>query len=315
MIVRFVRRVMVWLIKIKARIPGVYHKNRIVIIAGSGDLPLQVARGAASQGLDVRIFALESPQRFEGFNTTCLSLEAPKQFSRAFFKVRAGSLCLIGAVTLTDEVRRLLYSVAQNYMNQDHIGSQTATSAYGRDCDTETGDSALSHLLVRFCDQMNITLRDPKDFLNNVWIKTQDLGATKSIDPHLVKICVNAAVQVGKLDIGQAVVGFGRRVVAVEGAEGTDGLLERVALMRNQSLFDRHTEGVLVKWAKPGQRQDIDLPTIGPQTVQNCARAGIGIIIVHQDHCFIAQQDQTHALAKQHGIMIKALPEESVGLL
>ena len=41
-----------------------------------------------------------------------------------------------------------------------------------------------------------------------------------------------AARAIGRLDIGQAAVAVGGRVVAVEDAGGTDALLERVAALR-----------------------------------------------------------------------------------
>jgi DUF1009 family protein len=87
---------------------------------------------------------------------------------------------------------------------------------------------------------------------------------------------------IGGFDIGQAVVVAGKRVLAIEAAEGTDAMLERVAVLRQQGrirLPDR--TGVLVKAPKPQQDRRFDLPSIGPQTIEGVRKAGLaGLAVV-----------------------------------
>jgi DUF1009 family protein len=87
--------------------------------------------------------------------------------------------------------------------------------------------------------------------------------------------------QLGRFDIGQAAVVTEGRLEALEAAEGTDRMLERLAAQRRargQSLAT--AAGVLVKRTKPAQDNRIDLPVIGPQTVTRaveCGLAGVGV--------------------------------------
>ena len=63
-----------------------------------------------------------------------------------------------------------------------------------------------------------------------------------------------ASKRLGELDIGQAAVSIGNRVIAVEGIEGTDGMLSRVAALRTEGkLTEDGKHGVLVKTMKPKQ--------------------------------------------------------------
>ena len=73
-----------------------------------------------------------------------------------------------------------------------------------------------------------------------------------------------AAKAIGALDIGQAAVAIGGRAIALEGIEGTDGLLERTGAARRMAGWPARQRGVLVKCAKPGQELRADLPAIGP---------------------------------------------------
>ena len=94
-------------------------------------------------------------------------------------------------------------------------------------------------------------------------------------------LCADAAREIGRLDLGQAVVATGRRLIAAEDIGGTDALLGRVRDLRAAGLTgDGSGPLVLAKAAKPGQPDFVDLPAIGPDTVANAAAAGIGIIAV-----------------------------------
>ena len=80
-----------------------------------------------------------------------------------------------------------------------------------------------------------------------------------------------AAKAIGALDIGQAAVAIGGRVIAVEGIEGTDGLLVRTATPALARTALGKKRGVVVKCSKPGQELRADMPAIGPQTVDRGA--------------------------------------------
>ncbi len=85
-----------------------------------------------------------------------------------------------------------------------------------------------------------------------------------------------AAEALGALDVGQGAVSVGGRIVALEGAEGTDGMLERVASLRGAGRISPRRRGVLVKLCKPQQDVRADLPSIGLSTVNECQGGGLG---------------------------------------
>ena len=113
----------------------------------------------------------------------------------------------------------------------------------------------------------------------------------------------------GAFDVGQAVVVAGKHVLAVEAAEGTDEMLARVAEMRaNGRVRAPAGTGVLVKAPKPGQDQRFDLPSIGPQTVEGVARAGLAGIAVVAGSTIIAKPEQLIAAADHANIFVIGAP-------
>ena len=70
-----------------------------------------------------------------------------------------------------------------------------------------------------------------------------------------------AARAMGAREIGQGAVAIGGGVIAREGSEGTDGLLEGGRGLRGHGRLAGKQRGVLVKCAKAGQELRVDLPT------------------------------------------------------
>jgi hypothetical protein len=114
----------------------------------------------------------------------------------------------------------------------------------------------------------------------------------------------------GPFDVGQAAVVADNHVLAVEAAEGTDHLLGRIAEMRQlRRVTAPLGVGVLVKAPKPGQDRRFDLPSIGPRTIENVARAGLAGLAVTAGSTMIAEPDKVAAAADRAKIFLVGVPE------
>ncbi|MDD9879098.1 MAG: UDP-2,3-diacylglucosamine diphosphatase LpxI [Magnetovibrio sp.] len=118
-----------------------------------------------------------------------------------------------------------------------------------------------------------------------------DAGAERDIG-----IGIAAARDLGRRDIGQAVVTAAGRLVAEEGRSGTDAMLA--------GLAGEGADGVLVKAVKPNQERRADLPAIGPQTIENAARAGLKGIAVEAGGALILELDETIRAADAAGLFV-----------
>jgi DUF1009 family protein len=108
----------------------------------------------------------------------------------------------------------------------------------------------------------------------------------------------------GPFDVGQAVVVAEGRLEAIEGAEGTDGILARVAAQRGARVGARPW-GVLVKRPKPGQELRIDLPAIGPDTVRRAVDAGLAGIAVLAGGALAAERETLAERADMGGLFVQ----------
>ena len=124
-------------------------------------------------------------------------------------------------------------------------------------------------------------------------------------DTRDIERAIEGSHTIGAADIGASVV-VDKQVFAVEAAEGTAKMLERVVDMRRGY---KKTSGVFAKMTKPGQDLRIDIPAIGVDTVRAVADAHLRGIVVNTKTCFVVNKDAVIELANKLKIFIIAIDE------
>ena len=114
------------------------------------------------------------------------------------------------------------------------------------------------------------------------------------------------AKQLGELDIGQCMVVREGIVSAVEALEGTDA-----AIRRGCELGDAGC--VVVKVFKPGQQEQIDLPSLGMDTIRAMADGKATCLGVEAGKSLFFDRDAALAFADEHSISIVGLTDDLIG--
>jgi DUF1009 family protein len=108
------------------------------------------------------------------------------------------------------------------------------------------------------------------------------------------------AKMLGRFDIGQAVIIENGVTLSVEGIEGTAELIKRTAALKRE----KPGVGVLVKMSKPQQSLQVDLPSIGPETVKQALENGLAGIVVEAGKSLILDKEKTIYLANHSDLFI-----------
>ncbi|RUW19429.1 UDP-2,3-diacylglucosamine diphosphatase LpxI, partial [Mesorhizobium sp. M4B.F.Ca.ET.013.02.1.1] len=174
------------------------------------------------------------------------------------------------------------------------------------------GDDGLLRILTRFLEKRGIKVVGAHEIVPELLAGKGPLTQAEpsKADWRDIEAARVAAKAIGALDIGQAAIAIGGRAIALEGIEGTNGLLERTRQLRDHGRLAGKTRGVLVKCAKPGQELRADLPTIGPRTVEAAQEAGLAGIAVEAGRSLILEGPDTIARANALGLFIIGLPAE-----
>jgi DUF1009 family protein len=273
--------------------------NRIGILAGGGRLPLTIAESVIERGGSIHIVAIEgeADAGVERFPHTWVNWGQVGRMV-ATLRERADALVIAGGVRRPD-----LWKLRPDlgfFLSLPQILEMMAG-----------GDDSVLSRVVRFFEANGITVRGAHEVAPDLLALGGPAGAL-SLDPQArtdadLGFAVRAAL--GPLDAGQAVVAAHGRVLAIEGAEGTDAMLRRVAeLPARAGNGHDPRRGVLAKGPKPGQELRVDMPTIGPRTAELAAAAGLAGIAVEAGAVLLLDRSETVRIADAAATAIEGLP-------
>lgn len=270
------------------------------IIAGGGAVPAVVATAARAAGRPVVVFAIagEAESALQAFPHHWVRWGEIGRLFDLLVRERVGDIVICGAVNRPDfsNIRVDLGAV----LSLPKILSLMVG-----------GDDTVLRNVVRFFEDRSYRVVGAHTIAPELVAETGILGRIKPDAAALADIerGFQAAVLLGALDVGQATVAVGGRVVAVEGIEGTDELLARIADLKARGrLKSPARTGVMVKAAKPQQDLRVDMPTIGPRTVQAAAAAGLAGIAVEAGRVMIVDRTATVAAADAAKLFLIAGP-------
>ena len=273
------------------------------IIAGLGELPVQVAEAALERGQGVYVL------RLRGFEEAALErfpgevsgiAEIGKAF-KAFRNAGCEQICFAGIVKRPDF----------KALKPDMKGMSLLPKAIAA---ARKGDDALLTFMIKVSSKMKaLRLLAPIRPLV-VWkLRKACLPVLSHPDVAMddLKKAAHVAREIGRLDIGQGAIVANGLVLCVEAQEGTDEMLKRCAGLPIE-IRGSETErlGVLVKCPKPQQERRIDLPTIGKKTLDGAAAAGLAGIGYEAGGALIVDVDTVKAHAEALGLFLYGLPQD-----
>ena len=273
---------------------GPPDQGPLAIICGAGSLPFAVADAVLKRGRDVVLFALRGwadPERVAKYRHYWGAIG---QFGWVCRQARAEGcrdIVFIGTISRPPMWRlrfdwgtlRLLPNVMAAYRG---------------------GDNHLLSGVARAFEQQGFRLLGAHEVAPDILMPAGTLSKRRPNAQEMADIAQATRLlhAIGEFDVGQATVVAANHVLAVEGAEGTDRMLERVAELRSREIGT--TGGVLVKAPKPGQDWRFDLPSIGPQTIEGVARAGLAGVSVLAGGSIIAEPQRVTELADRHNVFV-----------
>ncbi len=277
--------------------------SALAIICGGGSLPFAVAEAAQRSGRPVVLFPLQGiadPARVEAHPHHWIGAAQFGRFRRLARSAGCRDVVMIGAV-VRPTVAQLWPDLATLRLLPRLVGVFRG------------GDDHLLKGIAAIFEESGFRLVGAHEIAPEIAMPPGCIGRVQPDGRDRADIARGLAVlrATGPFDIGQAVVVADQRVLAIEGAEGTDLMLERLADLRAKGhVRAPKGAGVLVKAPKPGQDRRLDLPSIGPRTVEGAARAGLAGIAVVAGSAVVAEIGQIATLADRVGLFVAGVTED-----
>jgi hypothetical protein len=276
----------------------------LAIICGGGSLPTAVAEAVARRRRRPVMFGIKGWADAAVIARYAHHWIAIGQAGRFFRLARA------------EDCRDVVFigTVLRPPITQLRLDWQTIRAMPGLIRAYRGGDDKLISGVARIAERGGLRVVGVKDVAPEVLVPQGVLGRHRPSERDRADIAraLEVIAALGPFDVGQAAVVADNNVLGVEAAEGTDNLLNRIAeLRRIGRVTSAPGIGVLVKAPKPGQDRRLDLPSIGPRTVENVARAGLAGLAVTAGSTMIAEPDAVTAAADREGIFLVGVREDA----
>lgn len=174
------------------------------------------------------------------------------------------------------------------------------------------GDDAILRLVVGFFERHGLRVIGVHEAAPELIAPAGVLGLHAPQQRHLEAIVrgSQALAALGPFDAAQAAVADHDGLIAVEGADGTDAMLRRLAdPIGGRGRSAGAGSGVLVKLPKPDQERRIDLPAIGPDTMRRAAEAGLAGVAVLTGQTLFAERKRSLELADEMGLFVTGIEQ------
>lgn len=261
------------------------------LIAGDGQLPVQLAQNAKKNGIEIVAISLSSDNRNE-----------LKKYCSKVFSFGPGEITKIKQALIDEEIKQL------TFIGKVHKGLILKRPKFDARAleflkqAQRLNDDAIMLAIVDELESFGVRVLDQTIFIKNLMVPTGILGKHKPTEEQIQDVNYGfwLAKEMGKLDVGQSVVIKDKMIMAVEAIEGTDKCIERGCKYGRKDV-------VIVKVAKPTQDKRFDIPTFGLKTLKTMQKHGAKLIAVEAGETIMVDQQKVIEFADKHKIVVMAV--------
>jgi DUF1009 family protein len=254
----------------------------LAIVAGGGSIPIAVAEAVMRRGRRVVLFPVRGwadPAAVERFPHYWVAVGQGGRLARYAHAEGCRDMVLVGTA-----LRPALTSLRLDWTTL-RLLPEIWRAFRG-------GDDHLLSGVARIFHDLGFRVVGAHEVAPEILMPRGNIGTLGPGQRDLADITRGLALlrAIGPFDVGQAVVVADNQVLAVEAVDGTDNMLERIAELRERGrVATGKGVGVLIKAPKPTQDRRLDMPAIGPKTVEAAARAGLAGIAVVAESTIVAE--------------------------
>ena len=263
----------------------------VILIAGKGAYPLELARAARLAGvkrLFLCAFKGETSRDLEPLADGAVWLHLGKidDLLKALSSTGIRHAAMAGRITPSS-----LFSVRFDARTLDFLRGLKVKNA-----------ETIFGTVARLLREIGVDLLPAWYFMRSAMPAPGLLTSRPPTDTerHDIALGVKVAKVTSGLDIGQTVVIKDGVVLAVEAFEGTDAAILRAGDLGGPG-------GVVVKVAKLGHDERFDIPVVGPRTVESMRKARASVLAVEAGRTLLLERDKLIRAAEQASISIEAV--------
>tara|TARA_B100000315_G_scaffold126052_1_gene115834 strand:- start:24575 stop:25402 length:828 start_codon:yes stop_codon:yes gene_type:complete len=265
--------------------------DRIGLIAGTGELPIILAKQATEDNINVVAIAL-SKDSISSLRPVCnkvfhLGIGQTNKILKTLKNEKIKNVLMIGKVdkkvifqTKIFDFRSL--KILKNMKLKD--------------------DKSLMMVVIDELKSEGITCLDQSMFLKKLFPSKGVLTKRKSTKSEWedIQYGFSIAKEMAQMEIGQTVVVKNKSIVAVEAMEGTDQ-----TIMRGLKIAGKGA--VVVKVSRPKQDFRYDIPAVGETTLSMIIKGKAAVLALEAERTLVVNKEKMIELANKYKISIVAV--------
>jgi DUF1009 family protein len=280
----------------EANDPGAGAPGPLAILCGAGAFPLEVAGEARRAGREPFLVGIvgATDWAIEAYPPIWVRMgEVGKLFSALSARAIA-ELVIIGAMTRPE--------LADLRLDWGAVKRAAGLAQLLR-----RGDNGLLSGLAAIIEREGVRVVGAHEVAPRLLARLGPMGArtASAEDEKDIALGVGLLGALSTFDAGQGAIVAAGRVLAIEAAEGTDAMLARAAEMRaNGRLRLTGLAGVLVKAPKRGQDLRLDMPAIGPKTIEGAVKAQLRGVAIAAGRVLVLERELCAREADTAGLFV-----------
>ncbi len=269
--------------------------DKLVIVAGNGELPFIAAKGAKSAGMSVCILGIreQASEKLQEFADRFYWIPIARvgRWIKLAKKFGASELILAGGVRKTQAFSR--------WRIWRYLPDWRTLRIWFRRARADRRNLAILSALADEIEQEGIKVVNSVKYCQST---LADEGLLTKCKPSQlisedIEFAWPIALKIAEMDVGQAIAVREKDIIAVEAIEGTDAMIARAGELAK----GRWT---LIKVAQPHQDMRFDVPTVGPETIENLHRNGSVAMVIQAGKTIMIDKQTMIALADKYHIAI-----------
>ncbi|MGC1274005.1 MAG: UDP-2,3-diacylglucosamine diphosphatase LpxI [Planctomycetaceae bacterium] len=282
------------------------HKQRIGLLAGGGQFPVEFARAAVREGYEVICLGIAGMAP-SGLDTICHTFRTVP-LARIGLAIRHFKRRGVDRAVMAGKIeKRILFDPFRILRLMPDLRTLHMWYHFARE---NRKDDTILLAVIREFARDGITFDSALDYAPELLVNHGFLTRRRPTTAQWedIRFGWEIAKEMGRLDVGQSIIVNDKAVIAVEAVEGTDDCIRRAGTLCRRGGF------TVVKVSKPQQDMRFDVPTVGLGTLRTMHEAGGRVLAIESEKTIVLDRDEFSVLADKFGIAVVALNAQELSL-
>ena len=267
--------------------------DRIGIISGGGELPINIGKSLLKKNYQICFFYIKGysdEAKYDNYENVEITIDSFSKILNLLKEKNIDQIVMAGSI-IRPSLNEINFDFNTLGLIKDFILEPK-------------GDDHLLRSIAKFFKNKGYPLFNWKELCNDLFASEDNLTTLKPSNyaNKNKEKALNIFKKIGEADIGQSLVVQNQLVIGIECFEGTDELIKRCDNYKKSG-----DKKILIKLSKYNQHNTLDVPTIGIQTLKNLKKYNYEGLFIEKNNCIILEKDKSIDFCNNNNLFLSTI--------